>query len=328
MDGGNDGINTVVPYADDLYPEFRQELRLPRESLHRINDEVALHPAMTPARELMDDGRLGIVQGVGYPNPSRSHFLSMATWQSGRLREEEHDAGWIGRAFDARQVRGTDSVFVGTDRLPLALRGRRSIASSVNPNDELTLNSPVRPQSVVNRTDDAGGDVSSFVRRTVLQAYNSAEELSRVAGETNAAASYPGGALAQQLRLIAQMIRLEMPARVYYAIQSGYDTHEDQLPKHAQLLSEFSGALKAFMDDLAASGVGDRVLLMGFSEFGPPCPREWFQRNGPRHGGPGLPGRLPRRTGTDGDHSTFERSGRRRLEGHDRLSTGLRDAAG
>ena len=87
-------------------------------------------------------------------------------------------------------------------------------------------------------------------------------------GETNAAVSYPGGALAQQLRLIAQMIRLEMPARVYYAIQSGYDTHEDQLPKHAQLLSEFSGALKAFMDDVAASGMGDRVLLMGFSEFG------------------------------------------------------------
>ena len=125
LDGGNDGINTVVPYGDDRYATLRRELRLPDAALHRINDEVGLHPAMRPARELLDEGHFGIVQGVGYPNPNRSHFQSMAIWQSGRLPEQDHDAGWIGRAFDERPVRGTDSIFVGTDRLPLALRGRR-----------------------------------------------------------------------------------------------------------------------------------------------------------------------------------------------------------
>lgn len=267
LDGGNDGINTVVPYGDELYPEFRRKLRLPDETLHRINDRMALHPAMRPAMDLLDGGRLGIVQGVGYPNPNRSHFLSMAIWQSGRLKEDEHHEGWVGRAFDAGPVHGTDSVSVGTERLPLALRGRRSIACSVNPNENLTLDSPIRPQAVAETADDAG-DVTSFVRRTVLDAYDSAEELSRATRDANAAVNYPGGALAQQLRLIAQMIRLEMPARVYYVIQSGYDTHQDQAPAHTRLLSEFSGAVKAFLDDVAASGMGDRVLLMSFSEFG------------------------------------------------------------
>jgi uncharacterized protein (DUF1501 family) len=267
LDGGNDGINTVVPYGDDLYATLRRELRLPAATLHRINDDVGLHPALGPARDLLDAGRFGIVQGVGYPNPNRSHFQSMAIWQSGRLPEQEHGAGWIGRAFDQRSVRGTDSIFVGTDRLPLALRGRRSIACSINPDDDLTLDAPIRPQSVVDPADN-GDDVSAFVRRIVLDAYNSAEELLRAARDTNAAADYPGGALAQQLRRIAQLIRLDMPARVYYAIQSGYDTHEDQLPQHAGLLSEFSSAVKAFMDDIAATGMAERVLLMAFSEFG------------------------------------------------------------
>jgi uncharacterized protein (DUF1501 family) len=267
LDGGNDGINTVVPFADPLYSEFRNDLRLPITLLHKIDDQFAFHPAMAPASELLEDGRLGIVQGVGYPNPNRSHFLSMAIWQSGRLREEEHDSGWVGRAFDASPVRGTDSIFVGTERLPLALRGRRSVASSVNPNEDLTVHSPIRLQSVAD-SQDQGGDFRSFVRRTVVDAYNSADELSRAARDLDSAVTYPGGPLSQQLRLIAQMIRLEMPARVYYAVQSGYDTHQDQLDTHTRLLSAFSGSVKAFLDDVAAAGMADRVLLLAFSEFG------------------------------------------------------------
>src|SRR6201993_3960802 len=135
MTGGNDGINTVIPYADDLYHKARPTLRQTREAVIRLDDHVGLHSAMRGFQPLWEAGQLAVVQGVGYPNPNRSHFESMAIWRTAQLDPEGRgDTGWLGRALDAapRPIDGTPaSLFVGTDTPPPALRGRKVAASAL-----------------------------------------------------------------------------------------------------------------------------------------------------------------------------------------------------
>src|SRR5262245_53396175 len=161
LDGGNDGINTVVPYADEGYAKYRRTLRLAKERLHKIDDRVGLHPAMGDAAKLLETGRLAIVQGVGYPNPSRSHFKSMAIWQSADVNLPRGDApdeetraahGWLGRAFDGAPPLASGSpasIFVGLQPPPLALRGRRSVASALASLEDFTLELGGRPAQTV-----------------------------------------------------------------------------------------------------------------------------------------------------------------------------------
>jgi len=269
LDGGNDGINTVVPYSDAEYATLRRELRLREDRLFKLNDHVGLHPAMRPAAKLVEDGRMAIVQGVGYPNPDRSHFRSMAIWQTARLEKERQGGdGWLGwpLATANTSVTGPSSVFVGEGDLPQALRGRRSVTVSFADAADLALAVPIPPDLT---KAPSGDDLVSFVNRTVTTAYATAAELTAAAKRsTDSTTRYPDSKLAKQLELISRSIKAGSAARVYYVIQAGYDTHAVQLPTQARLLGEFSGAIQAFLDDLAAAQLADRVLLMAFSEFG------------------------------------------------------------
>ena len=267
LDGGNDGLNTVVPIRDENYARLRPSLRLDRSQLASINDDLAFHPSMAAAADLLEDDRLAIIQNVGYPNPSRSHFRSMAIWQTARFDEEEHvNYGWVGRGLDhGRRSVGSDSILVGHEEIPLALRGRRSVASSMRPNETLELISPFSPATIA-ATDKSSDELTSFVQRTVLDAYATADEL--VKAKVTPGHSYPATQLGERMKLIAQLIKSGLSTRCYYAIQSGYDTHSTQLPAHSRLLLEFSTAVKTFLDDLRDAGVEDRVALMAFSEFG------------------------------------------------------------
>src|SRR5690606_19205628 len=143
LDGGNDGLNTVVPYADDGYGRARNKLRLAANTIHKLDDRVGLHPRMAPAKQLFDDGRLTIVQGVGYPNPDRSHFRSMRIWQTARFDDDAHDSyGWLGRAMDSRVTGGSADArayYVGDEQTPVALWGPRSTAVGLSKIEDLTL---------------------------------------------------------------------------------------------------------------------------------------------------------------------------------------------
>ena len=269
LDGGNDGINTLVPLKDEGYAANRKVLRLPAKDLIKLTDDVGFHPRLRSASELFHDGRLAVVQGVGYPNPNRSHFRSMAIWHSASFDEQDHDGpGWLGQAISAKkqQTLGPDVIHVGVEALPVALRGRRCVATSIaNSADmELTL-SELGGHPVV---AGSGDNVSDFVSRSVLQAYASANELSRSAPAQGDAPRYPGSQLSRRLKLIGQMIKSGGAARVYYTSQGGYDTHAVQLPTHADLLGELSSSLKAFLNDMQAAGLEERMLVMAFSEFG------------------------------------------------------------
>lgn len=267
MDGGNDGLNTVVPIRDENYERLRPTLQLNRSQLASINDDLAFHPSMAAASDLLEDDRLAIVQNVGYPNPSRSHFRSMAIWQTARFDEKEPvNYGWVGRGLDHdRRSVGADSILVGHEDIPLALRGRRSVASSMRPNETLELSSPFSPATIA-AADSSADELNSFVQRTVLDAYATANEL--VKARVTPGRSYPATQLGERMKLIAQLIKSGLSTRCYYAIQPGYDTHSSQLPAHSRLLLEFSTAVKTFLDDLRDAGLEERVTLMAFSEFG------------------------------------------------------------
>lgn len=267
LDGGNDGINTVVPFADDAYAEHRPKLRLQAERLIKLNSQLALHPAMGDFNKLLEDDRLAIVQGVGYPNPSRSHDVSMATWQTCSPHVRDHSGhGWIGRALDQGGVPADGSpasLLVGSEQPPLAIRGRRSIAAAVNSIDEFQTSSPIALGAA-----QANTDLASFVQRSTLDAYATAERLSDLAAEPDRSASYPGTEIGNRLRLAARLIKTGFGTRVYYTVQSGYDTHAAQRNSHFRLLGDLSRAVNAFLADLRSANLEDRVLVLCFSEFG------------------------------------------------------------
>lgn len=271
LSGGNDGLNTVVPFADENYAKLRPTLRIPKDRALKLTDDLGLHPAMDEAAELVEDGRLAIVQGVGYPNPNRSHFESTAIWQSAQEDPNAHGGyGWLGRALDARQdrvQRFADAVSLGEFDPPLALRGRRSAQSSIRSIEEMQL--ALQTDSANPELPDNGNDdLLQFVRRRTNEARATAERIAKLTDRVQSSVRYPGSELGTRLKAIARLIRAELEPRVYYTIQSGYDTHIDQYSDHFQLLAQFSGALKAFLDDLAEAKLADRVLVLVFSEFG------------------------------------------------------------
>lgn len=282
LDGGNDGLNTVVPFRDEAYVRARPTLRLPADRILKVTAEAGLHPAMRDAAKLLEDGRLAVVQGVGYPRPSQSHFKSMAIWHSADVRlsggitdRDAEDAdtravvGWVGRVTDAapRPTGGAaGAVYVGRGAVPAALRGRRTTAAAVDrPEDEvLTL----RPAAAPAAGPGPGDDLAAFVRRSTLDAYAASERLRGALGADDRADGYPVTGLAGRLRLVARLLKGGAGARVYYTTQPGYDTHYTQAEAHAELLGELSGALRAFDADLTRSGLADRVAVLCFSEFG------------------------------------------------------------
>ena len=270
LDGGNDGINTVVPFTDDGYARYRKAIRLPEKRLIKINGEVGLHPAMNDAGKLLDSGRLAIVPGVGYPNPSRSHFRSREIWQAARFDPLEHNGvGWIGRALDAGPAPAAGApaaLLIGPDSPPPALRGRQSVSAALDRLDDYALaDRHDGTRKTAGETDD---ELGTFLRRSLLDAYAAADRLDALARPTESRATYPECELARRLRLTARLIKAGLGTRVFYMEQGDYDTHGHQVARHAPLLEDLCGSMKAFLDDLTASKLADRVVLLVFSKFG------------------------------------------------------------
>ncbi|CAN5193853.1 DUF1501 domain-containing protein [soil metagenome] len=271
LDGGNDGINTVVPIADEGYAKHRKTLRLSKDQLVKVNDSIGLHPGLGGFGKLLEAGQLAIVQGVSYPNPNRSHFRSMEIWHSARLDPEEHNGlGWLGRALDqdTRPGGAASSLLVGAGSIPVALRGRRSIASSLDKPEELSLTSSSADLRRLLGSSESKPDLTAFVERSMLDAYATSDRIGQLARTPSTGDRYPGTGLGQHLLTISRLIKTDFGTRIYYTLQSGYDTHTAQLRTHNELLSELSGAIKAFQDDLTASKLSDRVAVLVFSEFG------------------------------------------------------------
>ena len=284
LDGGNDGLNTVVPHGDDVYRKSRPRLAIQAGDLRRIDDHVGLHPSLGGFGKLNDEGRLAIVQSVGYPNPNRSHIESMAAWHTARLNPGREEPGWLARAVDAGSEAGGDAsaLHVAPETLPQALRGtRRHVPSMTTIEQFRRRTGPPRPGGADDRRADldgiaaraeAAGEANpllQFVARSTLDCYASVARLESVLRDEKDAGRYPSDeGLAARLRLIARLIRAGLSTSIYYTQLGGFDTHAKQLNTHASRLGELGGSVRAFLADLDRTGDADRVAVLVFSEFG------------------------------------------------------------
>ena len=284
LDGGNDGLNTVVPYRDDEYRKRRPNIQVPAADVRKIDDLVGLHPSLEDFSKLLERQRLAIVQSVGYPNPNRSHFDSMAIWQTAMLNPDKAAPGWLARAIDHRPTRdgGAPALHVH-DAIPLprSLSGGNQVIPSLDrleqfrrrlgvPADAAPEKQAARLDEVARQESGAPGSLLQFVERCSLITYTESARLERIAQlQTAPASTYPEFySLARRLRLIAQLIKAEVQTPIYYTHLDGFDTHSGQLQQHAGLLRHLGASLAAFLADLEKSGDSDRVLVLVFSEFG------------------------------------------------------------
>jgi uncharacterized protein (DUF1501 family) len=292
LGGGNDGLNTVIPFADPLYYKARPGIGVAKDKVLKLqkNAYVGLHPSMTGLNALYDEGMLGVIQGVGYPNPNRSHFKSMDIWHTADTSGT--GTGWLGRYVDSeccgfgkgesgRAETAPQPIIAIGGEAPLATQGQKSKPVAFQNADLFrwtgkdvheSLDGPyeaITRQGLVEGVDDRSN--AGFLMRTALDAQISSEQI-RAAVSKQPLVSYPqGNDLARQLQMVAAMIRAGLKTRVYYVTMGGYDTHAGQggeNGRHAQLLGQFANAIKAFYDDLKAQENHARVLTMTFSEFG------------------------------------------------------------
>ena len=274
MAGGNDGLNTVVPYEDDQYANARPTLRLRGPELHKIDGSMGFHPELAGFLRLYREGLLSVVQGVGYPNPHGGHAESMHCWQSGKLPGTPAPTGWIGRTADhvtRPDEPGTPAVYVGQIERPFTLNAERAVVPWIRSLEDWSIRLPAGAAGPARNTHD--NPLLDFMHRSVLAAHASQRKIEESVKAESKPAEYPRFPLAQQLRLIAQLIRCELGIRIFSTElggqePGGFDTHAGQAANHGALLRHLSESVAAFCDDLRRDRLIDRVLLMTFSEFG------------------------------------------------------------
>ncbi|HUY92860.1 MAG TPA: DUF1501 domain-containing protein [Pirellulales bacterium] len=277
LSGGNDGLNTVIPFADDGYGRNRITLRIADNQVLKLNDQTGLHPQMEGFKKLFESQRLAIVQGVGYPNPDRSHFRSMDIWHTAKPEREDKSDGWLGRTIDSDpREAGQDvpALHLGPNQLPLALVSQRTPVPSIESMAGFRLQTAggALPLASLAQLAEAARPDSppllDFLRRSTLNAYASSAQVQEALKEERSEAAYPDFVLAQKLKQIAQLIDAKLSTRIYYVSLDGFDTHANQAPAQAALLNQLSASVSAFVEDLAQRGLQDRVMVLSFSEFG------------------------------------------------------------
>lgn len=289
LSGGNDGLNTVVPYENDDYGRNRTTLRLTANDVHEFHDQLGFHPELGSFVRLFDEKRLSIVQGVGYPKPSGDHAVAMRDWQTARPGQTNRQTGWLGRTLDACERVGEADVpaaYVSEIKQPLALNAERTITPTINAAEQATMKprgddpsqqayrrrlaeATAVPRSV------APGSLLGHVQQTSLSAYAKGRQVEEAVRSlsTSGLADYPPFPLAERLRMITRLIQTDLGVRIYYTDlgtgePGGFDNHANQRDNHAALLHQLALSVTAFVDGLVREKLLDRVLLMTFSEFG------------------------------------------------------------
>lgn len=272
LSGGNDGLNTVIPVRNDLYYKARPRLGIQKEKALMLNDETGLHPALTAFRSLYDDGSLGIINSVGYPNPDRSHFRSMDIWHTASQSNEYWTNGWIGRYLDA-QCAGCDKPTQAIeidDVLSLSMKGTVNKGIAVRDPRRLygTANEKFFKDVMKQRGTVGGEQPVDYLYKTMAETLSSADYIFKQSRLHPTNAAYPKTGLGNSLKTIASLIFSDINTKVYYVSLGSFDTHINQDGQQQRLFTEMNDAIKAFTDDLKAQGRFNDVLLMSFSEFG------------------------------------------------------------
>ena len=276
LQGGNDGLNCVVPHGNPQYYQLRPTIAVPHSDVLAIDDQVGFNPAMRSLKSMYDKGMVAVVQGVGYPNPDHSHFRSTEIWQTAVPDRYEH-TGWLGRYLDAANL-PHENLFNGvalSQVLPEALVAVKTDVPAIvqlNGYGLVSDRNAVARRTYAELVRDDGFPFRSPYLAHVAEiedhAQRGSEELPKLVAGYKTDASYPATPLGRSLALAAQIVGSNIGTRVLYVQHGSFDTHVNQKGTQDRLLGELSDALKAFYDDLAAHGNDARVLTMTFSEFG------------------------------------------------------------
>lgn len=276
--GGNDGLSTIVPHGIDEYYKSRSKLAIEKNQVLKIDDKIGIVKTAAPFKEMFDEGNVKIIQAVGYPNPNRSHFVSMDYWHTGVNASPVPPTGWLGRAIDTIDPDGDEKraiLHIGTAR-NLAVEGTKHRPISFREAQNFGWAGPKLGEKSFERMNlqqKSGSGALDLIRRTAVDAVAASKHIRRAVEDYRTSVKWPVGPggptkAAKDLRTVAALINADFPARVYYVSQGGYDTHFGQKNVHPGLMTEWSQAVKAFHDDLLRMKQDHRVLMLTFSEFG------------------------------------------------------------
>ena len=281
LSGGNDGLNTIIPYSDPLYLDNRPNVRIPIDQVLPINDQIGFNPAMGPMKRLYDEGKVAIIQGIGYPTPSRSHFRSMDIWHTCEPNKVG-DEGWLGRTIKALDPNKTN-VLTGVNfgrGLPRALVAPGVPVASVGNLETYGVLTGIEVEEQRMKALDVfsrvyspmigKGPVLDYFAHTGLDALEGADILSTAPEKYSSTVEYGSDDVAQYMRNIAQVHLAELGTRVLYATApyNSFDTHAGELANHTRLWTETSNAVADFYDDLKEHNGSDNLVLLVFTEFG------------------------------------------------------------
>ena len=277
LTGGNDGLNTVIPYSDETYRKLRPKLAVAKNAVLKIDDQMGFHPSLRGFADLINAGKLAVVQGVGYPDHNRSHFESMDIWQTCHRTKDIRSDGWLGRMLETNvdaSAADPAAIHLGANKQPLSLLAQTIRVPSIRSIDQFQLQGVDKPSfrdaihELANAHRDAGNDLLDFVQSSTSSAINASERLNSAKASYHSSGIYPTNELGGQLQTVARLISSGLQTSVYYVRLGDFDSHSKQSDVHQGLLRQLGDSVKAFLDDIEHLKLSDRVTVMAFSEFG------------------------------------------------------------
>jgi uncharacterized protein (DUF1501 family) len=278
LSGGNDALNTVIPYTNGLYYENRPQVNIPQEDVLPIDDHLGFHPSMGPIKQLWDEGKVAVINGIGYPKPNRSHFRSLDVWHTAES-EQIGQEGWLGKVIRDLDPKG-ENVLTGVNfgrGLLRSLYAKGVPVASVGKLETYGLFPDIKDEHMRQMALQAfsqmyGGEGKDMIAQYISQMGTDAlkgADILRVAPQRyTSSVTYADTPIAQNLKSIAQVLCADLGTRVYHTVHQSFDTHAAELTSHAKLWTDVSAAIGSFMADLQEHGKDEDVVILMFSEFG------------------------------------------------------------
>ena len=270
LSGGNDGLNTIIPYTNDIYFRNRPKLSIPKNNVIKATDELGFHQNLAPLKNLYDQGYLSIINNVGYPNPNRSHFRSTDIWQTASNADEYLSSGWVGRFID-KYGKNPYTAIELDDSLSLIMKGENMNGiTTKNPNILFTNTNTAYFKKVLEQQTDAHLSEHNlgYLYKTMIEAKSSAKYIYETSKTYKSSLEYPNNPFGNQLKTTAEFINSDLDSKVYYVSMGGFDTHANQANKQSKLLKTYSESVEVFVNDLKKNDTFKDTLILTFSEFG------------------------------------------------------------
>jgi uncharacterized protein (DUF1501 family) len=272
LSGGNDGLNTVIPYRNDIYYSGRPQLGIARDKALTLTDDVGINPALKNIKQLYDAGNVSIINGVGYQHPNRSHFRSMDIWQSASAANELITSGWLGRYLDnaCADCDAHNSLAIEVDdTLSLAMKGEEKAAIAVKNIDQFhkaAANGYLK--KLATHEDEHDAQLAGYLYKTLRETTSAADYIYAQSKIYNSKATYPDTEIGKRMKTIGELIISNAETKVYYVSHGSFDTHVNQKDRQQRLFEQLDAALASLIDDLKSNDRFNDVLIMTFSEFG------------------------------------------------------------